>query len=209
MNTMTKTVLIAALVTAVPAAAVDVASGTVVLSAADAQQLGRLSRDGIVSDWSAPKAFPGVINTSTSYAYTTVDTTFAANRKQTIYYGITVDDPTNLAFVSAYGGTYDPLAKNANYLGDPGTSGNYFLGTDALFFAVTVAAGGSLELVFNQTSAGSFSPGTNYLVQAFSDTEYNEVFAAVPEAATWAMLVVGFGMVGAAVRSRRTRVAIG
>lgn len=48
----------------------------------------------------------------------------------------------------------------------------------------------------------------------FSDRSYNvtdftvrEVTAAVPEPATWAMMIIGFGMVGAASRYRRRSVA--
>ncbi len=192
----------ALLLAAPPVGAVTVASGTVVLSAANSQQAGRLSRDGVPADWSTTKVFPGQINPNSSYAYTSIDTTFAVNRKQDIYYQISVDDPTLLAFVSAYLGAYDPAAKATNYLGDPGRSGNYF-GVDPLFFQVVVPVGGSLRLVFNQTSVVSFSPATNYLVEAFSDTEFNENFATVAEPLTWAMLVAGFGLVGAAARRRR------
>lgn len=206
MSRLTCAALGALLLAAIPAVAADVKSGTIVLSAADTQQLGRLSRMAPPSDWSSAKPYPGIVNGGTSYAYTTIDATFAANRRQTIYYDITVDDPTPLAFVSAYAGLYDPLDKSANYLGDPGASGNYF-GVDPLFFDVVVPAGGSLRLLFNQTIAGSFSPGTTYLVQAFSSTEYDEAFATVPEPASWAMLVTGFGLVGGAVRTRRRAVA--
>jgi ABC-type amino acid transport substrate-binding protein len=36
----------------------------------------------------------------------------------------------------------------------------------------------------------------------------SEISGAVPEAATWAMLIAGFGMVGAATRRRRTSVSV-
>ena len=42
---------------------------TVALTLADPTQLGRLSRNGIAQDWSLGEAFPGVINTGTTYHY--------------------------------------------------------------------------------------------------------------------------------------------
>ena len=44
---------------------------TTSITAADPTQLGRISRNGIPSDWSAPKPFPGIINPSTVYNYHT------------------------------------------------------------------------------------------------------------------------------------------
>jgi hypothetical protein len=191
-----------------PAKALDVLSGTQTLNAGFPQQLGRLSRDGIPSDWSQTKAFPGVINPTTSYAYDVVDVTFAPNSTQDVYYQISIDDAATDVFSSAYLGSYDPLSKSANYLGDAGSSGNFF-GVDPVFYQIKVAAGGSLALLFNQTAVGSFS-SYNYLVEAFSDTGFDEDFPAsggVPEPSTWMMMFLGLGVVGGALRYRGSRAA--
>ena len=48
------------------------------IGAGDPTQLGRLSRNGVPSDWSGLATFPGVINTTTSYHYTVLDLNLAA-----------------------------------------------------------------------------------------------------------------------------------
>ena len=187
-----------------PAAADDVGFGTVTLSSGSATQLGRLSRDGFQSDWSTQKAFPGVINAGTGYAYQTVAFAFAPNATHDVYYEISIDDESPYTFVSAYNGAYDPLNKALNYLGDAGSSGNYFPG-DPRFFDILVPAGGSLVLNFNQTTAGFFS-SPSYFVGAYSNTEY-EGFGAVPEPASWGLMLAGFGLVGVTLRRRGRAVA--
>lgn len=189
---------------AAPAAAVDVASGQVTIGATDAAQLGRLSRNGVPQDWASDEAFPGEVNPGMTYRYTTLAVPFAANVRQDVYYDITFDDVATDLFASAYLGSYDPAHKDVNWLGDAGTSGNYF-GTDALFYDVVVPRGGTLLLVFNSTTAALPTSTANYFVQAFSDSQYDETFLpGVPEPATWAMMVAGFGLIGAAVRRGRT-----
>lgn len=191
------------------ALAVDVASGSVSLTPADLQQLGRLSRNGLQQDWTGSEPYPGEVNLTTAYSYTTLSVAFAPNATHDVYYDITFDDVATDLFASAYLGSYDPTNKALNWLGDAGTSGNYF-GTDALFFDVVVPAGHSLLLLFNSTTGRGPTSTANYFVQAFSDTEYNEAFpqaAAVPEPASWAMMLIGFGAVGGVLRARR-KVAI-
>jgi hypothetical protein len=102
------------MIVAAPVAALDVTSGSTTLAAGDAQQLGRLSRSGVLSDWSETKAFPGEVNPTTSYAYQVIGAAFKPNAKQDIYYSISIDDPTTFAFASAYDGAYDPAAKSVN-----------------------------------------------------------------------------------------------
>ena len=178
---------------------------TISVSGADATQMGRLTRARPPSSWAEATPFPGFINTSTAYQYRTVQAAFAPNALQDVYYEITVDDPDAIVFASAYDGAYDPASPANNYLGDEGASGNYFPG-DPSFFDIVVPMGGTLTLVFNDVGLGDgpFS----YQVSAFSSTEYDENFqsapADVPEPATWAMFIGGFGLVGAAMRRRRT-----
>ena len=197
-----------ALAGAAPAAAVDVASGQISVLPTDAPQLGRLSRNGVPQDFAGDEPYPGEINPGTSYRYATLLVPFEPNRSQAVYYDITFDDVDTDLFASAYVGRYDPIRKNVRWLGDAGTSGNYF-GTDPLFFDVVVPAGKSLLLVFNSTSGIGPTSTANYFVQAFSDSEYDETFlpTTIPEPAAWTLMVAGFGLIGVAARHRRPAVA--
>ena len=71
----------------------------------------------------------------------------------------------------------------------PGT--NFVVGQD---FATTLGAGGTFTVT---PSAGNvnFTGGVG--------TVTSSVSAAVPETATWGMMIAGFGMMGAALRTRR------
>src|SRR6266478_4535617 len=89
---------------------VGVTSGSVLLDitstglkSTDPTQLGRISRDGITSDWSTPKAFPGVFNPTTVYNYEI----FTVNVGATPYIQVSFDDPATTEFVSAYRGSYN------------------------------------------------------------------------------------------------------
>lgn len=194
-----------AAMTTVPAMAVDVGSGTVQLGAGSAVQLGRLSRNGVQQDWTGTETYPGVINPTLSYTYATFTLPFAANAYQPIYYEINVDDEIADLFASAYLDSYDPTDLAANWLGDAGSSGNYFPG-DPRYFDVVVPTGHRLVLVVNATAGTAPTSSADYLVTAFSDTEYGEDFlsAPVPEPATWTMMMLGFGATAFALRRRRT-----
>ena len=186
-----------------------VLEGDVRLGAGNAIQTGRLARLGVGQDFSGSETFPGTNSLTDSFHYATFAAPFAPNAFQDIYYQILFDDDATDLFASAYDRSYDPTNKATNWLGDAGTSGNYIFypGTagDVLFFGVKVAKGGSLLLVVNDTVPGlGTSSSAHYLIEAFSDVDYNTDF--LPEPATWAMMLAGFGMVGAAMRYRRRRV---
>lgn len=198
--------IVAAVAGAVPAAAIDVAIGSVQLGPADAGQLGRLSRNGVQQDWTGTEPFPGTVNPAISYGYASFAVPFAPNVNQTVYYDINFDDETTDLFASAYLDSYDPTNKALNWLGDAGTSGNYFPG-DPLFFDVVVPAGHTLRFVVNSTTGRTPTSTAGYLISAFSDTQYSENFAAVPEPATWAVMMLGLGLAGSAMR-RRGRAAV-
>jgi hypothetical protein len=156
------------------------------LVSGDPTQLGRLNRNGIPSDWSAPKAFPGVVNPTTSYHYHM----YVVPVISTPFIQISIDDPNPNTFASAYLNTYVPTSLNTNYLGDPGQSGNFF-GVDPQFFQVIVPEGNSLIVVVNDPSATGLGVGEhfNLLVEGFVDTNFDEV----PEPGT--ALLIGGGMV--------------
>ncbi len=91
-------------------------------------------------------------------------------------------------------------------------------GTSQLGFALTLdIACGVLNSVcdFGQTSAfnfGALPTGLTYTSQSgvlFSAlTPVGPIVGGVPEPASWALMILGFGLVGAAMRSRRPRVGV-
>ena len=60
------------------AQATTIKTDTLAIGAGDPTQLGRLFRDTVISDWSAPKPFPGVTTATTTYHYTTLDLDISA-----------------------------------------------------------------------------------------------------------------------------------
>lgn len=168
------------------------ASGAV--SATDPTQLGRISRNGVFSDWSAAKPFPGVINTTTTYHYTD----YFINVGVTPYIEITFDSVSPNTFVAAFLNSYDPTNIGATYLGDPGRSGNLF-GVDPLTFQVFVPARETLVVVINNTAAGNVGVGDpfNLIVQGYLDTQ----FTSTPEPSS--LLLLGSGALGIAGLVRR------
>jgi hypothetical protein len=172
-------------------------SGVIALSPGSPTQFGRLSRNGIMADWSSVEPFPGDINTSTSYHFETYTIP--------IFYfpfiQISFDDVSGQAntFASAYRNSYNPSNKALNYLGDAGSSGNFF-GVDPITFQVIVNPGNNLVVVVNDASAVGAGVGQPYriIVEGFSDTNFNE---ASPEPAT--ILLSGGGLGAALLAAQR------
>lgn len=102
------------------------------------------------------------------------------------------------------------MVNGSAIVAPPGSYGNYFTtggsfldGSGTRFFT---AAGNDIRFFF-QDSVGryrvnSFSPGSSSFVTATSSPV---VAAGVPEPATWAMLILGFGLVGASLRRASLR----
>jgi hypothetical protein len=151
-------VLILASLSAGIANAGVLSSFTDFLTVGDPTQTGRLSRNLVAQDWSGDETpFSGVINTTSVYHYQT----YVFNVGITPYIQIDVDSLATTTFVSAYDTSYAPdsagapnLGFDTNWLGDAGTSGNFF-GTDPLFFQVVVPMNDNLVIVVNQTSVGT------------------------------------------------------
>lgn len=157
-----------------------------------------------------PSPFPGVINPTTVYHYTTLDLDLAALESPFGAFGsyiqISLDSTPLTTFLSAYLGSYDPSNLSTNYLGDPGTSGNYF-GTDPVFLQVVAPSTPHLILVLNEsTTNGGLNLPLNVTVEAFSDTEFTDLApaAAVPEPSTWALFAAGLALLAGGRSHRRT-----
>lgn len=128
--------------------------------------------------------------------------------------------------------TYDTFSTAAKAI-DGNTGGNYY--SDTMFHSQGSGAGEFLEISFGPSTLASLtlfgrsdccSQRDIYNVQIFSgatllyagtlnaDTpghfvtvNFDAPAAGVPEPTTWAMLIAGFGLVGAAARRRRSAVA--
>lgn len=191
-------------------------SGVTALKATDPTQLGRLSRStvgsGVPSDWSAPKAFPGVANPTVSYRYET----FAIPVSPFPYLQISFDDIFDTAdtFASAYLNSYNPNSTAANrgldvnYLGDAGNSGNIF-GNPRVFQVVLPSATDHLVIVANDVFGTTSAIGQNFriLVEGFYDTSFNDTIppAPVPEPATMALSGAGLAIATIAVYRRKSK----
>lgn len=89
-----------------------------------------------------------------------------------------------------------PTGNYGNYF----TTGGTFLDGSGTTF--NNANGGRIDFFFQdsvqQYRVNTFSPGSSSFVTATS-----AAVAAVPEAATWAMMLAGFGIIGTSLRRRR------
>ncbi len=122
---------------------------------------------------------------------------------QDVFYQITYANlDAGTPHAVAYLNSFDPSNIATNYLGDAGATPSVG-GTGA--FQVKVGAGGALVLDFGGLNSqfGRY----NYTVEAFSDADFGQSFG-VPEPATWALMLTGFGLAGVSLRRRRTALAV-
>jgi hypothetical protein len=151
---------------------------------------------GALGPWVASSGGP-IVTTAEAH---TGQYSVAANGQDAIrqnFAPIATSQITELSFwAKRVGGAFDTY----QFYYDDLTQSNFFLtgaGDDWAFFDVTT------KLAANKNLTGfsiyGTSPGPAYLDDFTIDT----VASAVPEPATWAMMIVGFGAVGTMVRSRR------
>jgi hypothetical protein len=171
-------------------------SGVTALSPTDPTQFGRISRDGVTSDWSAPKAFPGTINPTTPYTYEA----FSVFDQFFKYVQVSFDSVAPDTFSAAYLGTYDPTNHAQNYLGDPGLSGNFF-GTDPLVFQVVVPIPSNVVILVNETDANGVGAPFHIIVEGFTDTNFDDTIT--PEPSTLSLAAIALtGLLALAYKGR-------
>ena len=168
-----------------------------VLLSTDPTQLGRLTRNGIPSDWSSPKPFPGSINPTTAYHFEA----FTVNVGPSSFIQIDFDEIGGTAnlFASAYLNSYNPASPSTNYLGDPGLSGNFF-GVDPQVFQVIVPVNQNVIVVVNDTIPSGGGVGTNFniKVEGFIDSQFDEI----PEPAPYLLSAFGITVIALLLRRR-------
>ena len=127
------------------------------------------------------------------------------------------DDFTlSLNGIVLYSGTFD-LGGGGGNLTVANPSGavlsnyltSFFAGGSVKFKVPVALASGNNNFTFAYTSPGPSNGGG----QSLGDESFNIenvvlVAGAVPEPATWAMMILGFGVVGGAMRSRRRKVSV-
>ena len=150
-------------------------------------QFGRISRDGVASDWAGPKPFPGVTGAPAVRAYELI----TVNSGGFPFIQINFDDPAAALFSAAYITAYAPVnlapnyGLNVNYLGDPGSSEP--LG-DPSFFQIVVAPNTNVLIPINEVDPGGGTGQTfRLIVEGFYDTEFNDT----PEPSSFILIGCG------------------
>lgn len=205
---LSKALILSVLTAAVSTAAVIYDVSGLTLTGSSLTQTGRLSRTGVPSDWSASKAFPGAVNTATSYRYNA----YVLPTSPFPYLQISFFDESGQGstFMSAYLNAYTPnslapnFGLNTNYLGDAGGSGNPAGNPTTFQIVLSNLATDRLVLVVNDaTGAGAFGLPFDILVEGFYDTNFNDTKPVVPEPGT--IFLSGAGLLAAAILTQRRR----
>lgn len=191
-----------------PAAATTILDTGNVVFSPDGTQFGRISRDGVSSDWGAPKAFPGVTGAPATRLYDL----FAVESDIFQFLQITLDDPTSAFFASAYLNAFTPVnvspnfGLNVNYLGDPGSTQP--IGNPS-FFQIVVAPHSQVLIPINEVNPATGAGRSFHLiVEGFTSADFDDVVDwhpnPIPEPATSALFASGLAA-SALVRKARQR----
>ncbi len=197
----------ALLFAAIPALAhaETIASFNAILTSSSLTEFGRPSRSGTQQTWIGAETYTGVLNSTTAYAYTTY--TFAASLfTGAPYLEISVQDTlnTNADFVTAYAGSYNINSRGTGWLGDEGSSGNYFNNVNAArYFDVILPVGQNLVLVLNDTAITGLNDPININIGAYADSSYDEPAPATVTPEPSSFVLLGTGLLGLAGAARR------
>ena len=167
-------------------------------------EFGRLSRNGVSSDWATTKPFPGVIGAPAPRAYEA----FTISSNLYSFLQITLDDPSVSFIDAAYLGSFTPVntapnyGLDVNYLGDPGFSepaGN------PSFFQIVAALGTTVVIPIAEVNQGG-GAGRPFelIVEGFFDTEYNDA-STVPEPSY--LILLGCACAAIALLRSKRRIA--
>ena len=119
--------------------------------------------------------------------------------------------PGGSAFqITGISGAFNGSAITGLLPGFLGANNYYYKGNpfvDASGVSFSTAAGKSVNLL-NQSSNGQYRVNTAPFDSGFVTASSSQVQAAVPEPTTWAMMIIGMGLIGAAMRraGRKTRI---
>jgi hypothetical protein len=120
--------------------------------------------------------------------------------------GTTIDTagifgPGNGSFVFTSGGPNDPFTFAGNGARDIDITSGFLVGSNELLFIINDTGDG----IFGNLTNGSNGPAGPTGYGFIATLTFDEPAQGVPEPGTWAMMLLGFGAIGATVRLRRAR----
>jgi hypothetical protein len=123
--------------------------------------------------------------------------------------GTTSVGPRSLSFFGLQSGgqvTVDPAAASATDLLGYAHYGPGLIGTDILD---DISIGAGSHGFTPPLGAGTYSVWLQEVNDGTANYRFNFLVAPVPEPSSWAMMLVGFGLIGATVRRRRSQIVSG
>lgn len=170
-------------------------TGTANFASAAAGTFDAVSNDSIVQSIASTRTTP-ILSTTASSAYTFIyQFTNTTRSKLTLNYALFDPNAYTNSLVTAklagLGGFTDKLA--------PGSSGSISTYIFAGDYALTLGS-----TYMDRVSRNGLGIGTT---SGLSNDHFSFSISGVPEPTTWMMMILGFGGIGGAMRSRRTRQA--
>jgi hypothetical protein len=120
-----------------------------------------------------PQLYPGTLGLGTNVPFEAYTISFAPNANQSVFYDIRYTTGANNPASNAYLDSFNPMDVSMNWLGSDGGPGVNNL------YQVKVDAGHNLAVAFFD-NGDTFPTPYTFTIEAFSDTNRGENFAAVP-----------------------------